>query len=146
MQCRGFDRLQPFGACQVRAQQANSVPSSVSVSLSLSLPLYSYSISLSLSIPPSLVLFSCCRQLRAAETSNLLVGDRARPEQACGVGCAVRVGEEGEQRAGGGWWGVVGPSLSPIQSSLGCTQSQPNKKAFIGRVQLSQTGWGACGF
>lgn len=35
----------------------------------------------------------------------------------------------------------AGPSLSPSQSLLGCTQSQPNKKPFIGRVQLSQTGW-----
>lgn len=32
---------------------------------------------------------------------------------------------------------VAGPS----QALLGCTQSQPNKKPFIGRVQLSQTGW-----
>lgn len=29
----------------------------------------------------------------------------------------------------------------PSQALLGCTQSQPNKKPFIGRVQLSQTGW-----
>lgn len=35
----------------------------------------------------------------------------------------------------------AGPSLSPSQALLGCTQSQPNKKPFIGRVQLSQTGW-----
>lgn len=35
----------------------------------------------------------------------------------------------------------AGPSLSPSQGLLGCTQSQPNKKPFIGRVQLSQTGW-----
>lgn len=35
----------------------------------------------------------------------------------------------------------AGPSLSLSQSLLGCTQSQPNKKPFIGRVQLSQTGW-----
>lgn len=78
----------------------------------------------------SLALFSCCRQLRAAETSNLLLGDRARPEQACGVGLCS--GGEGAVGAG--------PSLSPSQALLGCTQSQPNKKPFIGRVQLSQTG------
>lgn len=44
---------------------------------------------------------------------------------------------------GGGGWGNcdAGPSLSPSQALLGCTQSQPNKKPFIGRVQLSQTGW-----
>lgn len=102
-------------ACQVTAQQANTVlPPLSTVSLSLAL-------------------FSCCRQLRAAETSNLLLGDRARPEQACGVVCAVRVG--------GGGVGTAGPSLSPSQALLGCTQSQPNKKPFIGRVQLSQTGW-----
>lgn len=35
----------------------------------------------------------------------------------------------------------AGPYLSPSQALLGCTQSQPNKKPFIGRVQLSQTGW-----
>lgn len=35
----------------------------------------------------------------------------------------------------------AGPSLGPNQALLGCTQSQPNKKPFIGRVQLSQTGW-----
>lgn len=35
----------------------------------------------------------------------------------------------------------AGPCLSPSQALLGCTQSQPNKKPFIGRVQLSQTGW-----
>lgn len=29
----------------------------------------------------------------------------------------------------------------PARALLGCTQSQPNKKPFIGRVQLSQTGW-----
>lgn len=58
-------------ACQVTAQQAHTVPS----------PLSTMSL--------SLALFSCCLQLRAAETSNLLLGDRARPEQACGVGCAV---------------------------------------------------------
>lgn len=39
-----------------------------------------------------------------------------------------------EEEGGGG-------SLSPRQALLGCTQSQPNKKPFIGRVQLSQTGW-----
>ena len=41
------------------------------------------------------------------------------------------------------WGGAceAGPSLSPSQALLGCTQSQPNKKPFIGRVQLSQTGW-----
>lgn len=48
---------------------------------------------------------------------------------------------------GWGWWEdggggcEAGPSLSPSQALLGCTQSQPNKKPFIGRVQLSQTGW-----
>lgn len=69
-------------ACQVTAQQANTVPS----------PLPTTSLS------PAL--FSCCRQLRAAETSNLLLGDRARPEQACGVGCAVEgVGRCGEGTA-----------------------------------------------
>lgn len=37
---------------------------------------------------------------------------------------------------------VVGGGLrGPSQALLGCTQSQPNKKPFIGRVQLSQTGW-----
>lgn len=100
-------------ACQVTAQQANTVPS----------PLSTMSL--------SLALFSCCRQLRTAETSNLLLGDRARPEQACGVVCA----------AGGVGCCEAGPSLSPSQALLGCTQSQPNKKPFIGRVQLSQTGW-----
>lgn len=35
----------------------------------------------------------------------------------------------------------AGPYLSPSQALLGSTQSQPNKKPFIGRVQLSQTGW-----
>lgn len=90
---------------------------------------------MSLSLPRSLALalFSCCRQLRTAETSNLLLGDRARPEQACGVVC-VRGG-------GGGGCSGAGPSFSPSQALLGCTQSQPNKKPFIGRVQLSQTGW-----
>lgn len=103
-------------ACQVTAQQAHTVLSTLST-MSL-----------------SLALFSCCRQLRAAETSNLLLGDRARPEQACGVGCAVGgEGELGDCKAG--------PSISHSQALLGCTQSQPNKKPFIGRVQLSQTGW-----
>lgn len=47
------------------------------------------------------------------------------------------------QWGGRGRWGYCapGPSLSPSQALLGCTQSQPNKKPFIGRVQLSQTGW-----
>lgn len=44
---------------------------------------------------------------------------------------------------GGGAVGAVeaGPGFSPSQALLGCTQSQPNKKPFIGRVQPSQTGW-----
>lgn len=42
---------------------------------------------------------------------------------------------------GGGGCSGAGPSFSPSQALLGCTQSQPNKKPFIGRVQLSQTGW-----
>lgn len=33
------------------------------------------------------------------------------------------------------------PGFGPNQALHGCTQSQPNKKPFIGRVQLSQTGW-----
>jgi len=49
------------------------------------------------------------------------------------VGCAVRRGVGGLR----GW-----PQPQPhSQALLGCTQSQPNKKPFIGRVQLSQTGW-----
>lgn len=81
----------------------------------------------------SLALFCYCRQLGAAETSNLLLGDRARPEQACGVGCAVRRG------VGGLWDRPLHQRYS--QALLGCTQSQPNKKPFIGGEQLSQMGW-----
>lgn len=79
-----------------------------------------------------LALFCRCRQLGTAETSNLLLGDRARPEQACGVA------EEGEEEEG-----ELAPASAsdPARALLGCTQSQPNKKPFIGRVQLSQTGW-----
>lgn len=80
-----------------------------------------------------LALFCRCRQLGTAETSNLLLGDRARPEQACGVA----VGKRGWRR------GELAPASAsdPARALLGCTQSQPNKKPFIGRVQLSQTGW-----
>lgn len=46
--------------------------------------------------------------------------------------------EEGEEEEG-----ELAPASAsdPARALLGCTQSQPNKKPFIGRVQLSQTGW-----
>lgn len=48
-----------------------------------------------------------------------------------------------EVEGGGGGWGAgeLAPASAPARALLGCTQSQPNKKPFIGRVQLSQTGW-----
>lgn len=91
-------------ACQVTAQQAHTVPS----------PLSTMSL--------SLALFSCCRQLRAAETSNLLMGDRARPEQACGVGCAVE-----------GGWGTVrlAPASALARPCLAALNLSPIKSPSL---------------
>lgn len=51
------------------------------------------------------------------------------------------MGEEKEREGGWGGFARLAPASALSQALLGCTQSQPNKKPFIGRVQLSQTGW-----
>lgn len=90
-------------ACQVTAQQANTVPSTLST-MSL-----------------SLALFSCCRQLRTAETSNLLLGDRARPEQACGVVCAA-----------GGWGAArLAPASALARPCLAALNLSPIKSPSL---------------
>lgn len=96
-------------ACQVTVQQANAALS----------PLSAMSLALSL----ALALFSCCRQLRTAETSNLLLGDRARPEQACGVVCV---------RGGGGWGAVeLAPASAPARPCLAALNLSPIKSPSL---------------
>lgn len=102
-------------ACQVRAQQADTVP--------ISLPTTSPSFFL------SLALFSW--QLSAAETSNLLLCDGARPEQACGER-VVRQGVVGSGGWGGGGGSVrLGPATALARPWLAALNLSPIKSPSL---------------